>query len=77
MQQYFRHKYTFQRVPNQAESLQKFQGLGGYDKHPLQCIMEIPGERGSKVNMPFMGGMDIFWNYTIDMLLARFLVANY
>ena len=30
---------------------------GGYDKHPLQCIMEIPGGwgGGSKVNMPFMG----------------------
>ena len=55
-------------------------GLGGYDKHPLQCIKEIlgGGGGGSKVNVPFMGGMDIFWNYTIiDMLLARFLVANF
>ena len=42
--------------------------------------MEIPGGwgGGSKVKVPFMGGMDIFWNYTvIDMLLARFLVANF
>ena len=81
MQQHFCHKYTFRRVPNQVENLQKFQGLGGYDKHPLQCIMEIPGGwggGGSKVKVPFMGGMDIFWNYTvIDMLLARFLVANF
>ena len=59
---------------------------GGYDKHPLQCIMEIPagvrgydkhtlqhtieipggwGGGGSKVNVPFVGGMDIFWKYTI------------
>ena len=36
------------------------------------------GGGGSKVNMPFMGGMDIFWKYRIiDMLLARFLVANF
>ena len=36
------------------------------------------GWGGSKVNMPFMGGMDIFWKYRIiDMLLARFLVANF
>ena len=37
----------------------------------LQCIMEIPGGLGggSKVNVLFMGGMDIFWNYTIiDMV---------
>ena len=33
---------------------------------------------GSKVNMSFMGGMGIFWNYTIiNMLLARFLVASF
>ena len=33
---------------------------------------------GSKVNMPFMGGMDIFWKCSIiDMLLAKFLVANF
>ena len=41
--------------------------------------MEIPGGGGggSKVNMPFMGGMDIFWNYTIiDMLLASFLLVS-
>ena len=55
-------------------------GVGGYDKHPLQFIKEIlgGGGGGSKVNVLFMGGMDIFWNYTIiDMLLARFLVANF
>ena len=41
--------------------------------------MEIPGGGGggSKVNMPIMGGMDIFWNYTIiDMLLASFLLVS-
>ena len=41
--------------------------------------MEITGGGGggSKVNMPFMGGMDIFWNYTIiDMLLASFLLVS-
>ena len=38
----------------------------------------VGGGGGSKVKVPFMGGMDIFWNYTvIDMLLARFLVANF
>ena len=55
-------------------------GAGAYDKNPLQCIMEIPGGwgGGSKVNMPFMGGMDIFWKCSIiDMLLAKFLVANF
>ena len=65
VQQYFWHKYTFQRVPNQVENLRKFQGVGvgaitstpyrvwwkfkgvgGYDKHPLQCTMEIPGGWG-------------------------------
>ena len=36
--------------------------------------MEIPGGGGGA----FMGGMDIFWKYTIiDMLLAMFLVANF
>ena len=36
------------------------------------------GLGGSKANIPFTGGMDIFWNYTIiDMLLARILVANF
>ena len=55
-------------------------GVWGYDKHPVQCIMEIPDGWGGgpKVNVPFMEGMDIFWNNTIiDMLLARFLVANF
>ena len=106
VQQYFWHKYTFQRVPSQVENLRKFQGvgvggramtstpdevwwkfkgggglwqapptvyngnsrgMGGYDKHPLQCTMEIPGGwgRGYKVNVPFVGGMDISWKYTI------------
>ena len=79
MQQHFCHKYTFRRVPNQVENLQKFQGLGGYDKHPLCTVYNgnSRGVGGSKVNMPFVGGMDIFWYYTvIDMLLARFLVAS-
>ena len=47
---------------------------------PYSVSWKFLGGRGggSKVNMPFMGGMDIFWNYTIiDMLLARFLVANF
>ena len=36
------------------------------------------GGGGSKVKVPFMGGMDIFRNYTIiDMLLARFLAAKF
>ena len=53
-------------------------GVGDYDKHPLQFIRKFLGVGGSKVNVPFMGGMDIFWNHTIiDMLLARFLVANF
>ena len=38
----------------------------------------VAGGGGSKVNMSFMGGMGIFWNYTIiNMLLARFLVASF
>ena len=43
---YFWHKYSFQRVLNQI------QGPRGYEKHPLQCKMEIPfvrvGEGGLK-----------------------------
>ena len=27
----------------------KFQGVEGYDKHPLQCKMEIPGGGGGGV----------------------------
>ena len=50
-QLYFWHKCTFQRVPKQAENLHKFQGLGGYHKHPLQCIKEIPGGGGGLKQM--------------------------
>ena len=48
---------------------------------PYSVSWKFQGVReggGSKVNMPFMGGMDIFWKCSIiDMLLAKFLVANF
>ena len=35
----------------------KFQGVEGYDKHPLQCKMEIPGGGGggSNLKVPYVG----------------------
>ena len=58
---------------------ENYRGVWGYDKHPPTVYNGNSGRVGeSKVNMPFMEGMDIFWNYTIiDMLLARLLVANF
>ena len=41
--------------PNKLEIYTNSRGLGGYHKHPLQCIQEIPGGwGGSKVNVPSM-----------------------
>ena len=67
--------------PTKLKIYRNSRGWGVMTSTPyVQCIMEIPGGSGggSKVNMPFVGGMDIFWYYTvIDMLLARFLVASF
>ena len=46
VQLHFWHKYSFQRAPNQVEKLRKFQGVGGYDKHPLESNKCPPWERG-------------------------------
>ena len=71
-------------------------GGEGYDKHPLQSMMEIQGGWGAmtstpysvqwkfqgdggggyKVNVPFVGGMDIFWKYTIINKM-RFLQGSW
>ena len=49
VQLHFWHKYSFQRAPNQVEKLRKFQGVGGYDKHPLESNKCPPWERGGCV----------------------------
>ena len=66
-------KYSFQGVPNDENS-RKFRGVGGCDKQPLE--KEIPAGSGSKVKVPSVKGkwgggggrgVDIFWNYTIQV----------
>ena len=62
-QHFFTQRYSFQRVPNQVEKLQKFQGVGGgggYNKHPMEWKFQGCGGPKAKV---LGGGMDMFWNY--------------
>ena len=56
MQQLFFREISFQRVPNQAEKLQKFQGWGsrGLKQSALR-------ERGGGEDM------DIFWDYAVGL----------
>ena len=60
----------------------KFQAVGGYDTHPLQCKMEIPAVGGgggggsSNLKVPSVGGMDIFWNFTIIDVFSILLTAS-
>ena len=70
--QHFEQKYSFQRIPNQTEKLRKFQGVGGEGGGGGRYAtpwMEIPGGRGSKVEVPSVGrGVWIFsgttcWQY--------------
>ena len=42
----------------------------------LQCKMEIPGEEWSNLKVPSVGGMDIFWNYTIIDVFSILLTAS-
>ena len=42
----------------------------------LQCKMEIPVEGGSNLRLPSVGGMDIFWNYTIIDVFSILLTAS-
>ena len=68
VKQLFGWKYSFQGVPNQDGKSHKFQGVRGYDKHPLERKFEEG--RGSKAKVPSVGGgrsMDIFWNYTFSI----------
>ena len=46
----------------------KFQGMGVMAATPA---MEIPGGGGwwSKAKVPSVGGMDIFWNYTLELMI--------
>ena len=53
-----------------------FQGVGGYEMDRLQCKMEIPGEEWSNLKVPSVGGMDIFWNYTIIDVFSILLTAS-
>ena len=64
------HKYSFQRVPNQFEKLWNSRGWGGegglWQATPA---IEIPEGWGSKAKVPSMGGMNIFWNFTLELMI--------
>ena len=63
VQQHFWWKYSFQRVSNQAEKLQKFEMVGGM----TSTSMEIPGGGDLKQNCPpWWGRVNIFWNCTFN-----------
>ena len=38
------------------------------DNHPLEWTFQ--GEWGSKVKVPSVGDMDIFWNYTLELMIS-------
>ena len=37
---------------------------------PYSVQWKFQGDGGYKVNVPFVGGMDIFWNYTIINMMC-------
>ena len=72
----------FQRAPNKVENLRKFQGGGGLLQEPRIVYNGNSGGvgGGSKVNVPFVEGYGYILeihNNRYDVLLARFLVANF
>ena len=69
VKQLFGWKYSFQGVPNQDGKSQKFQGVRGYDKHPLERKFEEG--RGLKQKCPPLagGGVWIFSGTTHLVLM--------
>ena len=54
------------KLPNGCdENLEFFEGVGGFSSGP---ILKNPGERGVIGQIPSVGRMDIFWNYTLHLL---------
>ena len=70
----FLREIFFPEGTQPSYKLWKFQGLGGYDKHPLEWKFQGGGR--SKIKVPSVGGMDIFWNYTTKGK-ANILLQNF
>ena len=54
----FLREIFFPEGTQPSYKLWKFQGLGGYDKHPLEW--KFTGGGRSKIKVPSVGGMDFF-----------------
>ena len=58
----FEGKILSRGYPTKLKNYNNSRGWG-YDKHPLEW--KFKGGGGSKAKVLSVGGMDIFWNYTL------------